>query len=74
MDVNLAKISPVKVTQALREVGSDIVKKVNKVANGLATECFNAAQATRLKKLTSLGNWDIKVEYPKSAKFNVREL
>ena len=65
-DVNLAKMNPLKIAKALQNIGTNIVKKVNKVRNGIAVHCYNAAQAAKLMKLDKLGDWPVKVDFPKS--------
>lgn len=65
-DANLAKISPMKVAKAINDIACDMVNKVNKVRNGLAVHCFTSGQAARLKKITTLGQWAVNVEFPKS--------
>lgn len=59
-------MSPMKIAKALNDVGPDMVHRVNKVREGIAVKCFTAEQATKLKGITTLGPWSVKVEYPKS--------
>lgn len=66
LETNLTRISPIKIAQALQVVGTDMVKKVSKVRNGIAVQCFTAIQASRLMKISTLGKWAVKVSYPKS--------
>lgn len=63
---NLAKISPVKIAKALNDISQNMVSKVNKTKNGIAVHCYTAALAAKLKKVTTLGPWSVKVEYPLS--------
>jgi len=65
-DTNLAKMNPIKVAKALTVVGQDSVKNVTKVKGGIAVHCFTAAQALKMKQVTSLGDWNVVVEFPKS--------
>lgn len=65
-EVNLSRVNPIKVAKALKQVASDSIQKVSKVVNGLAVQCFSASQAFKLKQITTLGDWAVTVEYPKS--------
>ncbi len=65
-DTNLAKMSPIKLANVLKGVGNNSIHRVNKVTNGIAVHCYNSAQALKIKQLSSLGEWSIKVEFPKS--------
>ena len=65
-ELNLARLSPFKIAKALQEVGTDMVKKVNKVRSGIAVNCYTAAQAAKLVKINKLGEWQVSAEFPKS--------
>lgn len=66
-DMNLAKISPLKIAKALNDAGKNYVKSVTQTREGgIAVTCFNAAQAEKLKGLDRLGDWAVTADYPKS--------
>ena len=54
-----------KLGKILNDITTNI-RKVSRVRDGIAVECYNASQAEQVLAINVLGSWAVKCEYPKA--------
>ena len=64
MSLHIAGVNPVKLRKLLNDITTNI-RKVTRVRNGIAVDCFKAKQAEKVS-ISTLGSWSVKCEYPKT--------